>query len=185
MKIVVSANGAGLDAPASPVFGRCPSYVFVDTATMEVEALDNPALTAGGGAGIQAAQFVIEQGARAVITGNVGPNAFNVFESAGVPVYIGQGETVRDAVEAYKKDQLRQVGGATGPAHAGMRRGAGRGLGMGTGQRVSPASTPPAASSPSTPSREKEIAELKDMAAELRKQLAQVMDRLDQLDGGR
>ena len=31
MKIVVTANGADLDAPASPVFGRCPTYVFVDT----------------------------------------------------------------------------------------------------------------------------------------------------------
>ena len=29
MKIVVTANGTELDAPASPVFGRCPIYIFV------------------------------------------------------------------------------------------------------------------------------------------------------------
>jgi len=53
MRIVVSANGADLDAAASPVFGRCPTYVFVDTETMVFEAVDNPAMNAAGGAGIQ------------------------------------------------------------------------------------------------------------------------------------
>jgi predicted Fe-Mo cluster-binding NifX family protein len=183
MKIVVTADGAGLDAPASPVFGRCPSYVFVDTESMEVEAVENPAMNAAGGAGIQAAQFVIEQGAEAVVTGNVGPNAFNVFRSAGVSVYVGQGGTVRDAVQAFKSNQLGEVGGATGPARAGMGRGAGRGMGM--GRRLSQASMPPAASPPPPArSREEEISDLKEMAGGLRRQLAEVMDRLDRLEGG-
>ena len=62
MKIVVSSQGENLDAPASPVFGRCPTYVFVDSQTMEFEAVPNPAMSLGGGAGIQAAQFVVNQG---------------------------------------------------------------------------------------------------------------------------
>jgi predicted Fe-Mo cluster-binding NifX family protein len=182
MKIVVTANGASLDAPASSVFGRCPWYVFVDPDTMKFEAVENPAIGAAGGAGIQAAQFVIEQGANAVVTGNVGPNAFNVFRSAGVPIYIGQGETVRGAVHAYRNGLLREVRGPTGPAHAGTGRSAGRRMGM--GRRVSQGSTPPGSSSApaSARSREEELAELKDMAGELRSQLAQVMDRLDELE---
>lgn len=64
MKIVVTSNGRDLDAPVSPVFGRCPVYVFVDTDTMQSEAVDNPTMSAAGGAGIQAAQFVVEQTAR-------------------------------------------------------------------------------------------------------------------------
>jgi predicted Fe-Mo cluster-binding NifX family protein len=185
MKIVVTADGASLDAPTSPVFGRCPSYVFVDPDSMAFEAMENPAMAAGSGAGIQAAQFVVEQGAGAIVTGNVGPNAFSVFRSAGVPVYIGQEGTVRDAVEAFKNNQLREIGGATRPAHAGMGRGAGGGMGM--RRRVSQASMPPTASplDASARSREDELAELKEMAGELRSQLAQVMDRLDQLEQGR
>jgi predicted Fe-Mo cluster-binding NifX family protein len=175
------------------VFGRCPWYVFVDPDTMEVEAVENPAMAAAGGAGIQAAQFVVEQGARAVVTGNVGPNAFDVFRSTGVPVYIGQGGSVGQAVEAYRDNQLREVRSATGPAHAGMGRGGGRvdavtrGRGMGMGRRVPQGASrvdavtrAPAAAG----AREQEIAELRDMAGELRKQLAQVMDRLDQLEEG-
>lgn len=171
MKIVVTANGAGLDAPATPIFGRCHKYVFVDTETMAVESADNPAMSATGGAGIQAAQFIVEGGAQAVVSGNVGPNAFNVLQAADVPIYLFDGGTVRQAVEAYKAGQLSVAGAASAKAHAGM----GMGRGAGRGVAVSPAPTD---------SQEEEIASLRDMAGGLRKQLAEVMERLDRLEKG-
>jgi predicted Fe-Mo cluster-binding NifX family protein len=100
MKVAVTANGVDLDAPISPVFGRCSTYILVDTETMQFKALDNPALSAPGGAGVQAAQFVIEHGAQAVLTGNVGPNAFGVFRAADVPVFLLGNGTVHSALEA-------------------------------------------------------------------------------------
>jgi predicted Fe-Mo cluster-binding NifX family protein len=190
MKIAVTSNGAALDAQASPIFGRCPSYVFVDTETMEYEAVENPAVSSASGAGVQAAQFVVERGAQAVVTGNIGPNAFNVFQSAGAPVYVHEGGTVRQVVDAYKAGQLFAAFGATGPAHAGMgmgrRPGRGLGMGMGRGMAIGGRATPsPSPSLPaSTRSREEEIATLEEMASNLRKQLTEVMDRLDQLEKG-
>ncbi len=181
MKIVVSANGAGLDAPASSVFGRCPMYVFVNTETLKCESVENPAMNAAGGAGIQAAQFVVERGAQAVVTGNVGPNAFNVFQPANVPVYLFGGGTVRQAAEAYKAGQLSSTGGASAQAHAGMGRSRGRGMGRGMGRSAAMSPTPPA-SAASTDSREGEIADLKETASGLRQQLAEVMERLDRLE---
>ncbi|MFX0121789.1 MAG: NifB/NifX family molybdenum-iron cluster-binding protein, partial [Candidatus Hodarchaeota archaeon] len=65
MKVVVSAMGEDLNAEVSPIFGRCPMYIFVDTETMEFEAVPNPAMSASGGAGIQAAQFVVSKGVQA------------------------------------------------------------------------------------------------------------------------
>ena len=127
MKIAVTSNGVDLDAPTSPVFGRCQTYILVDTETMSYEAVANPALSAGGGAGIQAAQYVIERGVQAVVTGNVGPNAFGVFRAAGIPVYQFRGGTVRQAVEAHVEGSLASAGGATVAAHTGMGRGMGRG----------------------------------------------------------
>lgn len=129
MKIVVTANGTGLDASASPIFGRCPVFVFFDTETMETEGLANPAISSGGGAGIQAAQFISAHGAQAVITGNVGPNAFDVLQAAQVPVYPFNGGTVQQAVEAFQQGGLQAVSTATsGPGHtSGMGRGRGRG----------------------------------------------------------
>lgn len=192
MRIAVTSNGADLDAPASPVFGRCPWYLFVDPDAMEVEAMENPATGAASGAGIQAAQFVVEQGAEAVVTGNMGPNAFDVFRSASVPVYLLDEGTVRDAVEAFKRGELSEVSGATGPAHAGLGRG--RGMGRGatrTGRTGDPVSGRAVPSEPATTpekisagSRDQEIDELKGMAVDLRRQLTEVMERLDQLEEG-
>ena len=131
MKVVVTSIGYSLEVPVSPVFGRCSTYILVDTETMQFEALDNPAVSAGGGAGIQAAQFIVDRGVQAVVTGNVGPNAFGVLRAAGVSVYLFRSGSVREATEAYKAGQLSAVGGATAPAHAGMGRGMGRRRGRG------------------------------------------------------
>ena len=199
MIVVITANDPALDAQASPVFGRCPVYVFVDTETMQFEGLENPAIAAPGGAGIQAAQFIIEHGGQAVVTGNVGPNAYSVFQASGVPVYLFGDGTVREAVEAYVAGRLEAMGGASMPVYSGMERsmglgmggGRGRGRGMGTGRRkwsaaAPTAPTPGVASNEtldvtrSTPQRE-EMATLRKTAEELRQQLAAVQERLEQL----
>jgi predicted Fe-Mo cluster-binding NifX family protein len=205
MKIVVTSNGMDLDAQASPIFGRCRAYVLVDTESTAFEALENPAVEAASGAGIQAAQLVIEHGAEAVVTGNVGSNAFSVFRSAGVPIYSIRGGTVREAVPAFNTGALPMAGDASVQAGmgtgtgwgmapgTGMGRGMGRGRGMGCGRgrrtgmgMDHPAAAPPSspAPPPSTPasSREEEIAGLREMAKELRSQLAGVLDQLDRLE---
>lgn len=199
MRIVVSAQGENLDAPASPVFGRCPTYVFVDTETMQFEAIPNPAMSQGGGAGIQAAQFVVERGAQAVLTGNLGPNAFDVLSAAGVPGYLVPEGTVAQAVEAFKANRLQPMGGANVAAHAGMGggmgfgagrgmgrgmrrgmgmgRGMGRGMGMGSGFQPAEPGQPAAGSSP-----ESELAELRETLKSLRQQLADTLERIDRLE---
>jgi predicted Fe-Mo cluster-binding NifX family protein len=167
MKIIVTAEGNGLNAPTSPRFGRCPFFLLIETETLALEALPNPATSAPGGAGIQAAQFVVERGAQAVVTGNVGPNAAGVLQAANVPIYLNTETTVRAAVEAFKAGRLPVAGGATVGAHAGM--------GMRGGLRQGQPAT-------AAPARNEEIKTLKSMAADLRQQLAEVMDRIEKLD---
>ena len=133
MKIAVTCGGDHLEAPLSPVFGRCPAYIFVDTETMEFEVVSNPASGATGGAGIQAAQFIVERNAEAVVTGNMGPNAYGVLNSADIPVYLSSAGTVQQAVEAFKAGDLEKVSNANVPGHFGT--GGGRGRGMGRGRR--------------------------------------------------
>lgn len=186
MKIIVTANGTDLDAPVSPIFGRCPTYLFVDTETLDFEVVENPAVSAPGGAGIQAAQFVIERGAQAVLTGNVGPNAANVLQAADVPIYLIPGGTVKQIVEMFRQGQLNAISGANVPAHAGM--GGGRGMGMGRRQGMGRGmgrgayrqSAQPLPEEPA--SRQEEIAALRQTAEDLRRQLAKVMDRLEKLE---
>ena len=76
MKICVTSSGDNLDAQLDPRFGRCAYLMIVDSETMQFEAVPNSAAGVTGGAGIQAAQTIANKGAKALITGNVGPNAF-------------------------------------------------------------------------------------------------------------
>jgi predicted Fe-Mo cluster-binding NifX family protein len=127
MKICVSASSGSLDANVYSRFGRCPYFVIVDSDTMESNAITNDSINAAHGAGIQAAQTVANMGVNAVITGNVGPNAFNVLSAAGIKIVTGASGTVREAVENYNKGQLKEIGNPTVGGHFGMRRGVGRG----------------------------------------------------------
>ena len=129
MKICVSASASDLDAQVDPRFGRCPYFVIVDSETMEFEAIPNTAAGAVGGAGIQAAQTVASKGVKAVVTGNVGPNAFQALSTAGINIVVGAFGTVREAVEAYKRGELKEASTSTVRGHFGMGRGAGRGMG--------------------------------------------------------
>ena len=99
MRIAVTATGPDLDAQVDPRFGRCPYFIFVDTDTMEFEAVPNPYVSAMGGAGIQAAQLVANKGATAVLSGAFGPNAAQTLSAVGVQMYPNVMGTVREAVE--------------------------------------------------------------------------------------
>jgi predicted Fe-Mo cluster-binding NifX family protein len=152
---------------------------------MKSESVENPAMNAAGGAGIQAAQFVVEREVQAVVTGNMGPNACNVFQSADVAIYLFGGGTVQEAVEAYKAGELQSIVDANVQAHAGMGMGGGRGRGMGMGRgmgRLSGGGSPQTPPTDTDRSREDEIASLRNTAGELRKQLADVIERLDRLE---
>jgi predicted Fe-Mo cluster-binding NifX family protein len=134
MKVCISCTGNNLDAPLDPRFGRCPVFLFVDTDSMECEAVQNPAMSAGGGAGTQAAQLVAGRGAAAVLTGNAGPNAFSALTAAGIKIYAGLSGTAREAVEQFKSGAAREITDASVDRHFGMGGGGGRGGGMGGGR---------------------------------------------------
>lgn len=139
MKIAVSSTAPGIDAEVSPIFGRCNCFVVVDTATQEVKILENPAQIASGGAGIQSAQLIVQEGVDAVISGNVGPNAMQVLSAAGVKTYLASGGDVAAAVAALQEGKLdlqaapsvHKDYGKDGPAMG--RGGAGHGLERGRG----------------------------------------------------
>lgn len=119
MKIAISATGKDLDSPIDPRFGRCQYFIFVDPETMEFEALGNEGLMASGGAGVQAAQFIVQKGAKALVTGNLGPNAASALSASGIKVHLVSGGTIREVTEAFRAGKLQEASGATVPPHFG------------------------------------------------------------------
>ena len=196
MKIAVSSSGNSLDSQIDPRFGRCAYFLIVDTDDMDFETFDNESIALGGGAGIQAAQFVASKGAKAILTGNVGPNAVKTLGAAGVEVFVGQNGTVGEALERYKSGSLQSTStpnvadhhgmggsggggrgvGGSGSGGRGMGGGGGRGMGggggmgrgMGRGMGVAPQGT---GSQPTPMSREEELNRLKDQVNQLHEQI--------------
>lgn len=120
MKLCVTSSGKGLDDSMDPRFGRCQYFIIADTGSAQFEAIQNPAASAGGGAGTKAAQLVANKGVEVVLTGNVGPNAYNTLTAAGIKIVVGlTGITVRQAVEGFKEGKPEYTAGPSVGAHHG------------------------------------------------------------------
>jgi predicted Fe-Mo cluster-binding NifX family protein len=107
-KVAVSSEGPDLDARVDPRFGRAAGFVIVDPQTMAFEYVDNGASQVmAQGAGIQAAEIVAATGAHVLLTGFVGPKAFQALTAAGIA--IGQNLdnlTVREAVQRFQQGDV-------------------------------------------------------------------------------
>jgi predicted Fe-Mo cluster-binding NifX family protein len=136
VKICVTSSGNTLDAPVDPRFGRTAHFMIVDSENMSFEAVSNTAGGAMSGAGIQAAQTIASKGVNVVITGNVGPNAFQALASAGIRIVVGAYGTVREVIEKFKRGELTETRAPTVRGHFG--RGGGMGTGTGRGRRRQP-----------------------------------------------
>jgi predicted Fe-Mo cluster-binding NifX family protein len=118
MKLAVTSQGATLQSPLDPRFGRAKHLILLDTGTGALSVVDNSVnLNAEQGAGIQAAKKVVELGAEALITGHVGPKAFSTLQAGKIRIYTGASGSVADAVEQYKAGKLEAASSANVEGH--------------------------------------------------------------------
>jgi predicted Fe-Mo cluster-binding NifX family protein len=110
MNIAISATTPELDSQLDPRFGRAAYFIVADTDTLAWQAFPNPAVTASGGAGTQAAQFIAHHFVQVAISGDFGPNAYNALRAAAISMYLpGASRTVKEAIEQFRAGQLQQV----------------------------------------------------------------------------
>ena len=134
MKICITAVGSKSNSEVDPRFGRCAYFLIFDEKGKLLKTILNEAGQAMRGAGITAAQIIADEKVDIIITGNIGPNAYMVLESSGVKILHGAfGVTVEQALEMYKKKELKEVDSSQGTGF-----GPGLGRGMGQGRRQGP-----------------------------------------------
>ena len=119
MQIAISLQeNNGLVSQVSTIFGRCPYFMFINPNNDEFEIVENTAKAASGGAGIQAAQIIVDKGAEAVISGNLGPKAHSVLISTDIPLFQFPSGSALEAVEAYRQGKLTALNNPSTGAHS-------------------------------------------------------------------
>jgi predicted Fe-Mo cluster-binding NifX family protein len=171
MRVAVSSSGKTLDSQVDPRFGRCPFYIIIDVDTMEHEVINNTSMSAPSGAGIAAAQLVTGRGIDVVLTGSVGPNATQVLSQAGVKIITGAQGSIRRAIEAFKKGDLKETQQAP-------YSGYGTGMGRRTGGAY-PYQAPPSYIEPTTKVNEEDM--LKERLELIEEELEKIKKRLEEL----
>lgn len=119
MKIAISSTGITMENLLDMRFGRCEYFQIHDTESKEVKILENEGQNASGGAGIVASNQLVDEKVDVIITGNFGPNAFEIIEKAGVKAYKCESISITSVIEKYNKGELEQIS-MSGPAHHGM-----------------------------------------------------------------
>ena len=202
MKVAVSAAGKNLESTVDERFGRCRYFIILETDDMSYQVIENTNADLSTSAGIQSASLVASKGVEAVITGNCGPKAMQVFAATTIKVIIGQHGMIKDVVEKFKKGDLTpsthgnvpgksgvaQTASAPGAGRPSMGSGGGRGMGgcggrgMG-GQCRSPYGTgsPSVQNTTGNMSGEQERAQLQQQADELKKQMDAIHARMKSL----
>jgi len=126
MKLCITSTGKDMDSRVDEHFGRASCFMIVDTATMDFEVVSNTAQAAEQGAGISAAQIILDKGAEALLTGIVGPKAFSALRAANVKVYEGASgaDSVRGTVEKFNRGEYSEASVPSGgPGRGGRFRG--------------------------------------------------------------
>jgi predicted Fe-Mo cluster-binding NifX family protein len=119
MKIAISTAGKNIDSLLDVRFGRCEYFQIHNSENDEVIVIENKGVVSSGGAGIVAAQQLIDENVDMIVTGNLGPNAFELIEKAEIKAYKCGNIPVKSVLEKLKANELEEIILA-GPAHSGM-----------------------------------------------------------------
>lgn len=118
MKIAISAEGKELNDKMDTRFGRAKGFIIYETETGKADYIDNyQNLESAQGAGIQSARTVIDAGAEALVTGNVGPKAFTALNSANISIYLFNGGSINEAITAFKEGKITKTTDANVEGH--------------------------------------------------------------------
>lgn len=107
MRIAIPVDEDSMQTNVCQSFGRAPYFLFYDTESEESEFLDNSAAASQGGAGIKAAQWVVDQKVRALLTPRCGQNAADVLKAAGIRIYKTCSSSLQENIDAFTDQKLK------------------------------------------------------------------------------
>ncbi len=106
MKIAIPADEKTLESNVCVSFGRTPYFLIYDAETKESVFIDNSAATSTGGAGIKAAQMIVDNKATVLLTPRCGKNAADVIKAAEIKLFKTTSASVKDNIDDFINGKL-------------------------------------------------------------------------------
>lgn len=106
MKIAIPTDDKTIDSTVCPSFGRTPFFLIYDTDSKESFFLDNSAAASQGGAGIKAAQTIVDQKADVLLTPRCGQNAADVINAANIKIYKTTDASIKATIDSFTDGKL-------------------------------------------------------------------------------
>ena len=121
MRIAIPVDGKSLEDNVSENFGRANYFLIYNHVSKEADFVNNTAITSQGGAGIKAAQLIIDQGASVLIAPRLGENAAQVLNGASIQLYQSKKGTAQENIDAFGAQGLTPLVEIHGGFHHGGR----------------------------------------------------------------
>ncbi len=128
----MTSTGNSLDSLVSSIFGRCPYFIVSDLENGEIKdyiALENPAKN-DARAGNKTAEFIANRDVKALISGDVGPNAFNILKEENIKIYKLKPGSVKDNLKFFSDGELKELTTSSSGGPGVARRSPGAGMGQ-------------------------------------------------------
>lgn len=110
MKIAISCTEKSVHASVDPRFGRAACFYIYDSDTGEYDFIDNQqSLNSPSGAGVQAAQIVVNAGVDVLLTGHCGPKAFRAVRAARIKIFTNVSGPIAEVISACQNGQLEEA----------------------------------------------------------------------------
>lgn len=109
MIVALPIDEKNVNEKVSESFGRAKYFVIYNDYSQDYTFVENNGLNSEDGAGIEAAQTLLDNNVDAVFMKRCGKNAAKALESAGVKLYEAEDIPVLDNVSIYRRNNLKAL----------------------------------------------------------------------------
>ena len=106
MILAIPADDKTVETTVCQSFGRTPYFLIYDTGSGKSTFIDNSAAASQGGAGIKAAQTIVDYKADVLLTPRCGANAAEVIKAANIKIYKTSTDSIKDNIDAFNQGKL-------------------------------------------------------------------------------
>lgn len=106
MKIAMPVNESAVNSTVCVSFGRTPYFMIYDTETKKYDFIENDAANSQGGAGIKAAQLIVDSKVDALLTPRCGKNAADVMDMSNIKLFKTIGESIVSNLNDFGANEL-------------------------------------------------------------------------------